>query len=68
MNDPAVWALIGLLGAFSASIVAVVVFALGTGLRRVEDRLGRVEDRLGGVEDRLARVEDRLVHMEGRSV
>jgi hypothetical protein len=61
VNDPAVWTLIGLLGAFAASMVAVVVFALTTGFRRVEDRLGRVEDRLGRIEDRLARGERRSV-------
>lgn len=67
MNDPAVWALIGLLGAFGASMVTVVVFVLTTGFRRVEDRLGRVEDRLARVEDRLGGIEGRLGRVEGRS-
>lgn len=66
MHDPAIWTLIGLLGAFATAMVAVVLFALTTGLRRIEDRLGRVEDRLGGVEDRLGAVEGRLGHLEGR--
>jgi hypothetical protein len=67
MDDPVVWTLIGLLGAFGASLVAVVLFALTTGFRRVEGRLGRVEERLGRVEDRLGTVEARLPRMEGRS-
>jgi hypothetical protein len=66
VNDPAVWTLIALLGASSASMVAVLTFALPSGFRRVEDRLGRVEDRLGRVEDRLGRVEDRMTGVEWR--
>lgn len=64
MNDPAVWTLIGLLGAFAASMVAVVVFALTTGFRRIEDGLGRVDVRLGRVEDRLGGIEGRLGRVE----
>ena len=67
VNDPAVWTLIGLLGAFAASMVAVVVFALTTGFRRIEDGLGRLDNRLGRVEDRLGGIERRLGQVEGRS-
>ena len=67
VNDPAVWTLIGLLGAFSASMVAVVAFALTTGFRRIEDGLGRLEDRLVRVEGRLGGIERRLGQVEGRS-
>ena len=62
MDDPAVWTLIALLGASSASMVAVVTFALTSGFRRVEDRLGRVEDRMTGVERSLDRIDRRLDH------
>jgi len=57
MHDPAIWTLIALLGAFAASMVAVVVLALTTGFRRIEDGLGRVEERLGRIERRLERLE-----------
>ena len=63
MNDPAVWTLIALLGASSASMVAVLTFALPSGFRRVEDRLGRVEDRMTGVEWRLDGIDRRLGHL-----
>jgi uncharacterized membrane protein YhiD involved in acid resistance len=66
MRDAALWVLIGLSGAFGASMVAVVAFALTTGFRRVEDRLGRMEDRFVRVEDRLRGVEDRLARIEVR--
>jgi hypothetical protein len=66
VNDPAVWTLIALLGASSASMVAVLTFALASGFRRVEDRLGRVEDRLGRVEDRMTGVEWRLDGIDRR--
>jgi len=52
MQDPAIWTLSGLLGAFAAAMVAVVVFALTTGFRRIEDRLGAVEGRLDRPERR----------------
>lgn len=58
----------GLLGAFAASMVAVVIVALTSGLRRVEDQLGRVEDGLGRVEDRPGGVDRRLGHREGREL
>jgi hypothetical protein len=66
VDDPALWTLIGLLGAFGASFVAVVLFALTSGFRRIEDRLGRVEDRIVRVEDRLGGVESRPGAVEAR--
>jgi hypothetical protein len=63
MHDPATWTLIGLLGAFAASTVAVVLFAMTTAFRRFDDRFEALQR---GLDVRFTAIEHRLEGIEGR--